>query len=65
MNTVRTSTKIENITKYQKSYRAEENVITELKNIWERFNIRWDEAEENISDLEDRAGEFTETEQQK
>lgn len=65
MNTVRTSTKIENIKKYQKSHRAEENVITELKNIWERFNIRWDEAEENISDLEDRAGEFTETEQQK
>ena len=41
------------------------NTITELKNTLEGFNSRIIEAEERISDLEDRMGEFTVTEQKK
>ena len=39
------------------------NTITELKNTLERINGRITEAEEWISDLEDRMVEFTATEQ--
>lgn len=40
------------------------NVLTELQNILEGFSSRPDEAE-LISDLEDRAMQFTQTEQEK
>ena len=41
------------------------NTITEMKNILEGINSRITEAEEQISDLEDRMVEFTATEQNK
>ena len=41
------------------------NTRTEMKNTLERINSRVTEAEERISDLEDRMGEFTATEQNK
>ena len=41
------------------------NTVTEMKNILEGINRRITEAEERISDLEDRMVEFTATEQNK
>lgn len=41
------------------------NTVTELKNILEVLISRLDETEEWIRDLEDRAVELTQTEQQK
>ena len=41
------------------------NTITELKNILEGINSRINEADEWISDLEDRIVEITATEQKK
>ena len=41
------------------------NTITEMKTTLEGINSRITEAEEWISDLEDRKGEFTATEQNK
>ena len=41
------------------------NTITEMKNTLERINSRTTEAEERISDLEDRMVEFTAMEQNK
>ena len=41
------------------------NTITEMKNTLDRINSRITEAEEQISDLEDRMVEFTATEQNK
>ena len=41
------------------------NTITERKNTLEGINSRITEAEEQISDLEDRMVEFTATEQNK
>ena len=41
------------------------NTITEMKNTLEGINSRITEAEEQISDLEDRMVEFTATEQNK
>ena len=41
------------------------NTITEMKNKLERINSRITEAEEQISDLEDRIVEFTAAEQNK
>ena len=41
------------------------NTITEMKNTLEGINSRITEAEEWISDLEDRMVEFTATEQSK
>ena len=41
------------------------NRITEMKNTLEGINSRITEAEERISDLEDRMVEFTATEQNK
>ena len=41
------------------------NTITEIKNTLEGINSRITEAEEKISDLEDRMMEFTATEQNK
>ena len=41
------------------------NTITEMKNTLEGINSRITEAEEQISDLEDRMVEFTVTEQKK
>ena len=41
------------------------NTITEMKNTLEGINSRITEAEEQISDLEDRMVEFTATEQKK
>ena len=41
------------------------NTITEMKNTLEGINSRITEAEERISDLEDRAVEFTAVEQNK
>ena len=41
------------------------NTITEMKNTLEGSNSRITEAEERISDLEDRMVEFTATEQNK
>ena len=41
------------------------NTITEMKNTLEGINSRITEAEEQISDLEDRTLEFTAVEQKK
>ena len=41
------------------------NTITEMKNTLERINSRITEAEEQISDLEDRMVEFTAAEHNK
>ena len=41
------------------------NTITEMKNTLEGINSRITEAEEQISDLEDRIVEFTAAEQNK
>ena len=41
------------------------NIVTEMKNTLEGINSRITEAEEWISDLEDRMGEFTAVEQNK
>ena len=41
------------------------NTITEMKNTLEGINSRITEAEEQISDLEDRMLEFTAAEQKK
>ena len=41
------------------------NTINEMKNTLERINSRITEAEEHISDLEDRMVEFTAAEQNK
>ena len=41
------------------------NTITEMKNTWEGINSRITEAEERISDLENRMVEFPATEQNK
>ena len=57
-NTVRTSTKRQKILKNAKQ------VIIELKNTPEGFNSRLDEVEEWINELENKAMELTQTEQQ-
>ena len=41
------------------------NTVIEMKNTLEAFNSRITEAEERISDLEDRMAKFTATEQNK
>ena len=41
------------------------NAITEPKSTPEEFNSRLDEAEKRISEIEDRAVELTQSEQQK
>ena len=41
------------------------NTITEMKNILEGINSRLNDTEEQISELEDRAGEITAAEQKK
>ena len=46
MNTMRTSTKRENLRKYQTEITEVKNTATELKNTLERFNSRLDETEE-------------------
>lgn len=51
MNIVRTSTKKENIKKYQTEDITLKHTITELKNILERFKNKLDKAEEQISKL--------------
>ena len=48
----------ENIRKYQTE------IIIELKNTLQGFNIRIDEVEEQISELEDKTMKLTQTEQQ-
>ena len=62
MNSVRTSTEIENIKKEQ--IRTEET-ITEMKNTLEGISSRLEDAEEQISNLEDRLAEITQLKQQK
>lgn len=59
MNTVRTSTKRENIRKYQTEVKELKNTVTELRNTLEVFNSRLHERKEDISDPEDRALELT------
>ena len=54
--------KIENIKKNQSEVK---NTITEMKNILGGFNSRLDDAEEQISNLEDRIVEITQLEQKK
>ena len=61
MNAVRTFTRRQ----YQTEVTELKNRTTELKNTPEGFSSRLDEAEESIGDLEDRAVELTQTEQQK
>ena len=61
INIVKTSTKIENMRKYQ----SELKTTTEIKNTLEGINSRLEDAEEQISDLEDRVVQITKTEQQK
>ena len=41
------------------------NTITEMKNTLEAINCRWGDAEEYVSNLEDRIAEITKSEQQK
>ena len=64
MNKVRISTEIENVRKCQTNHRAEE-YNNSTKNFCEGFNSRQDQAEKGISELEDRALEFIQSEQQK
>lgn len=67
MNTVRTSTDRKYNTT-NKSHRAEENsnwIKVNKQTTLQWFNSRLDEAEEWISDLEDREVKLTQTEQQK
>lgn len=59
MNKVRTSTRRENLRNYQTEVPELKNTITELKI---HYNIKRDDAEEQISDLEDRAVELSQTE---
>ena len=64
MNKVRISTEIENVRKCQTNHRAEE-YNNSTKNFCEGFNSRQDQAEKGISELEDRALEFIQSEQKK
>ena len=59
VNTVRTTTEMENIIKYQIKVTELKNIIIELKNKQKGFNSRLDEAEERISELEDRTVALT------
>ena len=59
VNTVRTTTEIENIIKYQVKVTELKNIIIELKNKQKGFNSRLDEAEKGISELEDRTVALT------
>ena len=52
---------IENIKKTQSEMKS---TITEMKNTLEGINSRWNEAEVQISDLEDKVAETTQSEQQ-
>lgn len=66
MNTVTTSTKRRKILrKYQIEIIELKNRTIELKNTLEGSNSRLDEAEERISQLEGKTGEFIQSEQQK
>lgn len=56
---------MENIRKYQTDITELKNTITELKYTLDWFNSQPDEVEEKISQLEDKAGELTQSEQQK
>ena len=51
--------------KYRKNQSELKNIITEMKIILEGIKSRRGDTEENISDLEDRIMESTQSEQQK
>lgn len=61
MNTLRTSIRIENI----KTNPNNQRLITEMKTVLQKINGTLNDAEECISDLEDRVVEVIQTEQQK
>lgn len=58
MNTMKTTTEAENISKYQTEVTKLKNTINELMNTIKRFEGRLDEAEKSIGELKDREVEF-------
>lgn len=61
MNILSTSTKGQNIRKYQTEIREPKNTVTKLKNTLKRFDSRLDGVEEWVSELEDKVTELTQS----